>query len=158
MKKLFLHWILPIPLGILTYGIARLFMLFGAACNSMGPPSRFNDSELSSLYLDMWKNGGLSAGYFSGTWWIFVTEGVSAYLGSRVAFNLIPKYRKQILFGICFAYFAFVFILLRRIPSDFDLTFRACYTLSCYSLFPLGGIIVGFLTTDNKSQIEQAGL
>lgn len=124
----------------------------------MGPPSRFNDSELSSLYLDMWKNGGLSAGYFSGTWWIFVTEGVSAYLGSRVAFNLIPKYRKQILFGICFAYFAFVFILLRRIPSDFDLTFRACYTLSCYSLFPLGGIIVGFLTTDNKSQIEQAGL
>ena len=156
MNIFFIHWILPLPLGILTYGIARLFLLFGAACNSMGPSNRFNDPGLNSLYLDMWNNGGLSAGYFSGTWWIFLTEGLSSYLGARVAFGLIPKYRKQILIGISAVYSIFLFYLMSSIPSDVELSFRTCYTLFCYSVFPLGGIIIGSLTADNKIQSEQA--
>jgi hypothetical protein len=156
MKKIFLHWILPLPLGIFTYAIARLFILFGAACNSMGPASRINDPELNSLYLDMWKNGGLSAGYLSGTWWIFLTEGFSAWLGSKVAFGLIPKYRKQILIGVCILYITYILNLLMRTPSDLETSFRFWYTIFCYSVFPLGGIIVGFMSAKNTIQSEQA--
>jgi len=155
MKNIFIHWILPLPLGILTYCITRLFLLIGAASNSMESSNLFNDPEINSLYLDMWKNGGLSAGYFSGTWWIFLTEGLSTYLGARVAFWLIPKYRKKIMIGICAVYLIFLSYLVSNIPSEVEITFRNCYTLFCYSVFPLGGIIIGYLTTDNKIQSKR---
>ena len=125
-------------------------MFFGAACNSVSLPSRINDPGLNSLYLDMWYNGGLSAGYFSGTWWIFLTEGFSAFLGASVAFTQIPKFRKQILYSVVITYVAYITYEITRIPTEFDISFKSWYAVFCYSVFPLAGIIFGALGADKK--------
>ena len=150
MKKIFQDWVLPLPYGVFSYAIWKLFMLFGASCNSVSPPSRHNDPELNSLYLDMWDNGGLSAGYLGGTWWIFLTEGASAYIGASVAFGQIPKFRKQILYSVIITYVAYVTYEITRIPTEFDISFKSWYAVFCYSVFPLAGIIFGALGADKK--------